>query len=65
VVITGKASGGDTPERYSIPYFVVPKPDGVIEPQASLVNLHGEKVYERVTFNSYSEQMFQATQNRD
>ncbi|PQE29143.1 thymine dioxygenase protein [Rutstroemia sp. NJR-2017a BBW] len=65
VVISGKASGEPTPARYSIPYFVVPLPDGVIEPQPSLVTAHGKQVYEPVTFNSYSEQMFKITQIHD
>jgi isopenicillin N synthase-like dioxygenase len=65
VVISGKANGEPTPARYSIPYFVVPLPDGVIEPQPSLVTAHGKQVYEPVTFNSYSEQMFKITQIHD
>ncbi|KAF4635091.1 hypothetical protein G7Y89_g3018 [Cudoniella acicularis] len=61
VVISGKDNGEETPERYSIPYFVAPLPDEVIEPQPSLVAALGKQVYEPVTFNSYSEQMFKAT----
>ncbi|KAH8701528.1 putative leucoanthocyanidin dioxygenase [Talaromyces proteolyticus] len=65
VVISGKAKGEATPARYSIPYFLVPQPDGVIEPQPSLVVAHGKQVYKPVTFNSYSEEMFRATQVRE
>ncbi|KAF7865245.1 hypothetical protein EAF04_006222 [Stromatinia cepivora] len=65
VVISGKVSGEPTPARYSIPYFVVPLPDGVIEPQVSLVSAHGKQVYEPVMYRSYSEQMFTVTQVRD
>jgi isopenicillin N synthase-like dioxygenase len=65
VVISGEGRGEETPARYSIPYFLVPTADGVIEPQPSLVAAHGKQVYKPVTFTSYSEEMFQATQIRD
>lgn len=60
VVISGKADGKTTPARYSVPYFFVPLPEGIIEPQPSIVAAQGKQIYEPVTFNSYSEQMFQA-----
>ncbi|KAF2868456.1 putative leucoanthocyanidin dioxygenase [Massariosphaeria phaeospora] len=44
--------------RYSIPYFVPPSSDGVIEPQPSRVAKDGKRLYELVTFKEYSEQMF-------
>ncbi|OCL06357.1 putative leucoanthocyanidin dioxygenase [Glonium stellatum] len=65
VTITGKASNKATAARYSIPYFVVPLADGVIEPQPSLVAAHGKQVYEPVTFNTYSDLMFQAVNVHD
>ncbi|EEA26496.1 hypothetical protein EYB25_003733 [Talaromyces marneffei] len=65
VVISGKDHGEETPARYSIPYFLVPTLDGIIEPQASLVAAHGKQVYKPVTFTSYSEEMFRVTQIRD
>ncbi|KUL90404.1 hypothetical protein ZTR_01981 [Talaromyces verruculosus] len=65
VVISGKGTGEETPARYSIPYFLVPTADGVIEPQPSLVASHGKQVYKPVTFTSYSEEMFQVTQIRE
>ena len=45
--------------RYSIPYFVPPLADGVVEPQPSRISKDGKKVYDPVTFNEYSERMFQ------
>lgn len=47
--------------RYSIPYFVSPSSDGIIQPQASRVAKDGKQIYEPVTFMEYSEQMFQRT----
>ncbi|KAM5346359.1 hypothetical protein ACJ41O_009364 [Fusarium nematophilum] len=44
--------------RYSIPYFVSPTRDGVIEPQASLVESMGCKKFEPVTAVEYSTEMF-------
>ncbi|CAG8971839.1 hypothetical protein HYALB_00001950 [Hymenoscyphus albidus] len=61
VVVSGKANGEETPARYSIPYFVTPTPDDVIAPSPSLVARQAKQIYEVVTFNSYSEQMFQRT----
>ncbi|TGO28283.1 hypothetical protein BPAE_0029g00100 [Botrytis paeoniae] len=65
VVISGKASGEPEPARYSIPHFVVPLRNGLIEPQASLEAAHGKQADEPVTFNSYSEKMFELTQIHD
>ncbi|KAL8863817.1 MAG: hypothetical protein Q9174_007538 [Haloplaca sp. 1 TL-2023] len=49
--------------RYSIPYFVPPSSDGLIEPQPSRVAKDGEQKYEPVTFKEYSEQAFKAINN--
>lgn len=65
VVIPDKDGGEKIPARYSIPYFLVPTADGVIEPQSSLVANHGKQVYKPVTFTSYSEEMSQLTQIRE
>ncbi|KAF2731974.1 putative leucoanthocyanidin dioxygenase [Polyplosphaeria fusca] len=46
--------------RYSIPYFVPPRSDGMIEPQPSRVLRDGRQKYEPVTFKEYSEQSFKA-----
>lgn len=43
VRVSGKDSGQTTPPRYSIPYFVCPTPDGIIEPLPSLVAAAGKK----------------------
>jgi isopenicillin N synthase-like dioxygenase len=50
-----------TVPRYSIPYFMPPTGDGLIEPQPSRVEKDGKRVYEPVTFNEYSERMFETT----
>jgi isopenicillin N synthase-like dioxygenase len=60
-VISGKENGKPTPARYSIPFFVGPLPEGLIEPQPSLVVAHGKQVYEPVTFNSYAAEMAKIT----
>jgi isopenicillin N synthase-like dioxygenase len=39
--------------RYSIPMFVAPKMDEVIEPQASRVERDAEKAFESTTFAEY------------
>jgi isopenicillin N synthase-like dioxygenase len=57
VSVAGKAS----PARYSIPYFVCPAPDGVIEPQGSLVARVGKQEYEGITFREFAEGMFDLT----
>ncbi|CAG8960681.1 hypothetical protein HYFRA_00013449 [Hymenoscyphus fraxineus] len=61
VVVSGKKNAEETPARYSIPYFIAPTPDDIIVPSPSLVARQGKQVYEAVTFNSYSEQMFKRT----
>jgi isopenicillin N synthase-like dioxygenase len=58
VAIFDKTIGEAMPPRYSILYFVSPLPDGIIKPQPSLVAIYGKRVYEPVTFESYSEEMF-------
>ncbi|KAF2198624.1 putative leucoanthocyanidin dioxygenase, partial [Delitschia confertaspora ATCC 74209] len=58
VVIAGNDGEQTTPARYSIPYFVSPIGEGIIEPQKSLIERNGKQVYESVTFNTYSEAMF-------
>ncbi|KAF2649778.1 putative leucoanthocyanidin dioxygenase [Lophiostoma macrostomum CBS 122681] len=50
-----------TASRYSIPYFVPPSGDGLIEPQPSRVEKDGKRVYEPVTFNEYATRMFETT----
>lgn len=44
--------------RYSIPYFVPPNSEGVIEPQPSRVAKDGVRKYEPVKFKDYSLQAF-------
>ena len=51
------AKGGHTPPRYSIPFFVVPEPDGVIDPLASLIKAQGNRLYKPVTYNTYHLEM--------
>jgi len=62
VTISGKETGKETPARYSIPYFVAPVTEAIVEPMPSLVAASGKAVYEPVTFASYSESMFDAIQ---
>lgn len=62
VMISTREAGERTSARYSIPYFVSPLPHANIEPLPSLVAARGIAVYELVTFNTYAEQMFRATQ---
>ncbi|PVH90423.1 putative leucoanthocyanidin dioxygenase, partial [Periconia macrospinosa] len=59
--VSGKARGEPTPARYSIPYFVCPAPDGIIEPQASLVAAVGKSHYEPITYQKFAEKMFDTT----
>ena len=61
VSISGRASGQPTPARYSIPYFVCPTLNGIIEPQPSLVTAVGKKHYEPISFQKFAEQMFDIT----
>ncbi|KAF2686896.1 putative leucoanthocyanidin dioxygenase [Lentithecium fluviatile CBS 122367] len=53
------ASQGTTAARYSIPYFVVPEPDGIVQPQPSRVAIDGKQLYEPVTFGGYSTKMLE------
>ena len=50
------------PERYSIPFFVMPDAKAIIAPQRSRVLADNRALYEPTSFKSYSKQMFQATQ---
>ena len=65
VVVTHAANGagpGSTsvPSRFSIPYFFLPSPDGLIAPQETRVKEDGKAKYEAMTFKEYSERMFLA-----
>lgn len=60
VAISGKEDEEFTPGRYSIPYFVQPVPDGVVEAPPSLVAAMGKQVYEPITFRAYAEEMLRA-----
>ncbi|KAF2640373.1 putative leucoanthocyanidin dioxygenase [Massarina eburnea CBS 473.64] len=53
------AHQGDAAARYSIPYFVAPEPDGIIQPQPSRVAADGEQHYDPVTFIDYSMKMLE------
>lgn len=61
VSVSGRASGRAIPARYSIPYFVGPAPDGIIEPQPSLVAAVGKKHHEPIKYQKFSEQIFDTT----
>ncbi|KAJ4354347.1 uncharacterized protein N0V89_006082 [Didymosphaeria variabile] len=53
------ANEGATPDRYSIPYFVVPDREGVIEPLPSRVKEDGKSVYESVKYGEYMMSMWE------
>ncbi|KAH8732164.1 putative leucoanthocyanidin dioxygenase [Phaeosphaeriaceae sp. PMI808] len=53
------ANEGNSGARYSIPYFVAPEPDAIIQPQPSRVAVDGKQVYEPLTFTEYSTKMFE------
>jgi isopenicillin N synthase-like dioxygenase len=53
-------AGEQVVSRYSLPHFISPAMDGVIEPQPSCVARDGKQVYESVTFSSEAQRILSA-----
>ena len=48
------------PDRYSIPYFVIPDAEGIVYPQPSRVIADQVANYEPILYKSFAEELFAA-----